>query len=96
MDMIHEIQQAAQGVLGTAREAKENRAFTKLVGMVGSEDRANRLIEPHLQERGLTVDQWTTYRVVKKVMQQNPPPISECANEINQLAKKSVDDEFQA
>ena len=55
-------------LLGTAREALENKRYTNLVKKYG-EPVAEKLIERQLQERGLSLDEFRNYRKVKRVIQ---------------------------
>lgn len=93
---IKSVKDAIKTVSGTCGEAYQNGAYNKLKEITGSEARADDLVLPYLQERGITLPQWRCYQDVKTVMQRNPPPIDKVVKEIKDLAKKAVDDEFGA
>lgn len=84
--MLKKIQKGIRDVKGTASELGENRAYDDLVDLVG-ESGAQHAIQRKLQDRGLTLDEWGTYRKVRTVMHTNPLGISDSLEEAHKLAE---------
>jgi hypothetical protein len=80
-------------LLGTAREALENRSYNKLVDKYGKAT-AETLIEPQLQERGVTLEEFQTYRKVKRIVQNNGLNVRAAQKEAEELAKSAVEETF--
>ena len=83
------ISQRIKELKGTASELFENAAYDELVSIVG-EDGALSAISAKLEERGLSTDDWTTYRRVRGVMHTNPIKIGEIVKEIDRLSKEAL------
>jgi hypothetical protein len=78
-------------LLGTAREAYENSQFDKLVSKYG-EHAAEKIIEPQLLKRDLTLDEFQVYRKVKKVIQNDGLNVVNAKKEAEDLASKVIDE----
>ena len=74
-------------LLGTAREAKENFDYSKMEEKYGKET-AKGILKPYLEEIGITVKDFMTYRDVKNKIQNNKLNIAE----INKNLEKEKND----
>jgi hypothetical protein len=75
---------------GTASELFENRNYDELVDKVG-EAGALRAIRQNLEQRGLSEEQWRTYRKVRTVMHQKPLGVKKLLCEIEELTNKCIE-----
>ncbi|MFV7670101.1 hypothetical protein [Shewanella algae] len=89
--MIDSIKKGIKDLKGTASELKDNRSYDKLVELVG-EAGAQRAITHKLQEREITLEQWSTYRTVRTVIHKNPLNIAENVKEVDELTNGILDD----
>ncbi|MFL7053247.1 hypothetical protein BCS65_19345 [Vibrio cyclitrophicus] len=77
-------------VKGTASELKDNSDYDKLVELVG-ESGARRSIQHKLNERGITEQDWTSYREVRSKLHANPLAVKEELKEISDLTDGILD-----
>lgn len=77
-------------LLGTAREALENHQYDKLVKKYDKHT-ADKLIEGQLQEAGLNLRDFDTYRTVKTKIQNGALKVSAAAKEGEALAHAALD-----
>lgn len=89
--MMGNIRKGFDDLKGTGSELRDNRAYDTLVDKVGDAG-AQRLIQSKLQERGLTLEEWGTYRKVRTVLHRSPLKVNEEVKEVNDLANKAIDD----
>lgn len=80
-------------LLGTAREAYENSQYDKLVDKYGKLA-AEKIIEPQLIERNLTLDEFQVYRRVKKVIQNDGLNVVNARTEAEALASETIHEVF--
>jgi|GEM_PF-3645216 len=85
------LRDAGQEVLGTCREAKENFTFDQLVKKY-DQHTAEMLVAGQLQEAGLSVEEFRTYKKVKKVVQNGGLDVAQAHKD----AKKAADDALGA
>ena len=89
------IKQTWGTVKGTCGEAKQNSAYDELV-MLTNPEVAEKLVQPELEARGITIPEWRTYRKVKTVIQRDPPPIARTVKDLKRRAARVVDEELLA
>jgi hypothetical protein len=80
-----------QDLKGTASELKDNRDFDKLVKKVG-EYGAVQAIQSKLNERGIPIDKWRSYREVRSKLHENPLKVREDLKDIDDLTNGIVGD----
>lgn len=71
-------------IKGTASELRDNRDYDKLVELVG-ESGARRAIQHKLNERGITEQDWSSYREVRSKLHVNPLTVKEELKAANDL-----------
>ncbi|MGF1879189.1 hypothetical protein L4D77_28450 [Photobacterium frigidiphilum] len=87
------IKHGIKSVNGTAGEAFENLTFENMVKKYG-EEAAYKFLEPVLKEAGETVESFTTYRRVKRKVQNDEISIYRAEQNLEEEAKKAVEEEF--
>jgi hypothetical protein len=88
--MLDKIKKDINDLKGTASELRDNSDYDKLVNKIG-ETGAQRAIQNKLQDRGLTIEKWITYREVKAALHKNPLQVREEIKEIDNLASGVLD-----
>ena len=84
-------EKAKQAVAGTAREASENYKFGRLEEKYGKEG-AEAIIKPQLEARGISVEEFRTYRKVKEVIQNQGLDVAKAQKEADREAKEALQD----
>lgn len=89
------LEKAKDAVAGTAREASENFKYGRLEKKYGKEG-AEAIIKPHLEARGISVDEFHTYRKVKKVIQNQGLDVAKAQKEADREAKEALQESLPA
>lgn len=87
------IKKGIKAVNGTAGEAFENSTFENMVKKYG-EEATYKFLGPVLEEAGETVESFTTYRRVKRKVQNDEISIYRAQQNLEEEAKKAVEEEF--
>lgn len=82
-------EEAKKAVAGTAREASENWKFGRLENKYGK-DGAEAIIKPHLEARGISVEEFRIYRKVKGVIQNQGLDVAKAQKEADREAKEAI------
>lgn len=82
-------EEAKKTVAGTAREASENFKYDRLQKKYGKEG-AEAIIKPHLELRGLSIEEFQNYRKVKKVIQNQGLDVAKAQKEADLEAKDAL------
>lgn len=87
--MFENAKNVGKAVFGTCREAGENYKYDDLVARYG-EQTAEVLIKEQLADSGLTIDQFRTYKLVKKVVQNGGLDVAQAHREAKQAATQAL------
>lgn len=88
-------EEAKEAVAGTAREASENFKYGRLERKYGKEG-AEAIIKPHLEARGISVEEFRTYRKLKKVIQNQGLDFAKAQKEADCEAKEALQEYLPA
>ena len=90
--MLKKFEKSLDDLKGTASELFENSAYDNLVNLVG-ESGAARAIQSKLNERKISVEEWETYRRVRRKMHQEPLGVKQILKDVNSLSESCIDDD---
>lgn len=90
INKIQATKKTIQSAKGTAAELWDNSNYDQLVELVG-ESGAKRAIQRKLDERGISDNDWNSYRDVRRKLHANPLRVSEELETASNLANAVVD-----
>lgn len=93
--MLEKAKEVTDAVAGTAREASENYKYSRLEVKYGKEG-AEAIIKPHLEARDISVDDFRTYRKVKRAIQNQGLDVAKAQKEADREALEALQEYFPA